>query len=108
MSIRMHRFTQTCNITSAPMTGQSGTQVVATDHPCTTPYPASKETRRLPRLDSIVALYEMQCSGTVTIENDDTLVSNGRTFHIVIASHWNPANPRSEPYYSLVLEEING
>ena len=108
MSRRIHRFTQTCDITSAPMTGQSGTLPVVTGHLCTHPYPASKETRRLPGLDSIVALYEMQCLATVDIKNDDTLVSNGRTFHIVIANRWQPATPRRDAFYALVLEEIYG
>lgn len=90
------------------MTGQSGTLAVVTGHLCTVPYPASRETRRLPGLDSIVALYEMQCVATVAIEDDDTLVSNGRTFHIVKANRWQPSSLRRDPFYALILEEING
>ena len=47
MSMRIHRFVRTCDIHRAPSTGQSGTQVVATNHPCVGPYPASRETRAL-------------------------------------------------------------
>ena len=102
---RIHRFTQTCDITSAPLTGESGTQVVATDHLCTVPYPASRETRMMPGLDTIVALYEMQCLALVTIENDATLFSNGRTFNILRAQQWQPTSPRRQPFYFLILEE---
>ena len=106
MSTRIHRFVRTCDIHRAPSTGQSGIQVVATDHPCVGPYPASRETRTLPGLDTIVALFEMQCSAAVEIENQDTVACNGRTYSVIIAQHWEPTNPRTDPFYALVLEEI--
>ncbi len=106
MSIRIHRFTQTCDITSAPLTGETGTTAVATALLCTIPYPASRETRMLPGLDSIILLYEMSCLATVDIEDNDTLISNGRTYNIIRAQKWQPSSPRRDPFYALVLEQI--
>lgn len=106
MSRLIHRMTQTCEILSAPATGESGVTTIASDHLCTVPYPASKETRWLPGMDSIVSLYEMVAAGTADIQDDYTLISNGRTFNIVRAQRWTPSIQGRETFYNLVLEEL--
>ncbi len=105
MKLRDARHHRTCTVTRPPATGESGITNVATDLPCSNPWPAGKEAREIPGLASIVELYEMTANRAV-FQNDDTVTMDDVTvFKIKRAMPWVSSKATQAKFYFLVLEK---
>ena len=106
MLVREARHKRSCTVTRPPATGESGVVIVASDLPCSNPWPAGKETRALPDMATIVALYEMS-SDEAAFENEDTLtLDDGTIFKIKRAQPWRSSSNRS-PFFMLIVEKVS-
>lgn len=107
MRIRDARHKRSCIVTRPPATGESGVTTVASDLPCSTPWPAGKDTRALPNMETIVELFEMT-SNNAAFENDDTLtLDDGTVFKIKRAQPWNSSIATRPTFYFLILEKVS-
>ncbi len=105
MPIRDARHHRTCTVTRPPTAGQSGITTVVANLPCSNPWPASKATREIPLLATIVELYEATAD-EAQFKNDDTItMDDGTIFKIKMAQRWQASRLWHQPFYFLVMEK---
>lgn len=103
MNARETRHSRTCTVTRPPATGSTGITVVASQLPCSPPWPARPALRVVPELATILELYEMT-SDAADFRSDDSLtLDDGTRFKIKSANRWEGSRPGRPPFYALIL-----
>lgn len=104
MMLRDARHHRTCTVTQPPATGEVGVTTIASNLPCSNPWPASKATRELPDLASIVELFEMTADSAAFAFDQTVTLDDGREFKIKRAMPWDSSQVGRDTFYFLVVE----